>query len=99
MTAMFDAQGPDQIVAALAARLRSLRLQRNITQAQLARQAGISRPTLGALETRGQGTVENLVRVMYSLGREREIAALLPLDPPATLETVGKPVTRQRARS
>jgi len=94
---MFDTKSPDTVVAELAERLRSLRLQRNITQAHLARQAGVSRPTLSALESRGRGTVETLVRVMYSLGRERELDALLAPDPPSTLEDLDEP-TRQRAR-
>ena len=78
--------------------MRALRLQRNVTQASLARQAGVSTPTLGALERHGRGSIDTLVRVMYSLGREGELDALLGPDPPSTLEEAEHPVERQRAR-
>ncbi len=83
----------------LGAKLRELRLQRNITQAQLASAVGVSRPTLAALETDGRGTVETLIAAMYALGRESELDAILLPDPPSTLaEAVQRP-RRQRARS
>ena len=82
----------------LGKRLRALRLQRNITQADLAARAGVSRSTLIALEVRGRGTLDTLVRVMYALGREGEVASLLPPDPPSTLDEFVTPHKRQRAR-
>lgn len=83
---------------AVGARLRELRLQRNIAQAQLASAVGVSRPTLAALEVEGRGTVETLIGAMYALGRESELDALLQPDPPSTLaEAVQRP-RRQRAR-
>lgn len=79
--------------------MRRLRLQRNITQAELAERAGMSRPTLAALERQGKGTLESLTRVMYALGRERELEALLRPDPPATLDDLtAPPRPRRRAR-
>lgn len=84
--------------ARLGVRLRELRLQRNITQAALARLAGVSRPTLAAFERGGRGSVETLAAVMYALGREAELAALLAPDPPSTLAEVTVPRRRQRAR-
>ena len=83
----------------LGARLRALRLQRNQTQERVARQAGISRPTLAALESRGKGSLENLARVMFVLGRERELDSLLEPDPPSTLTELTTSRKRQRARS
>lgn len=95
---MFDQKTPEQYATAVGSRLRALRLQRNITQAALARDAGISRPTLGALEGSGKATLETLARVMYALGREGELEALLRADPPSTLEEIASPRRRQRAR-
>jgi len=95
---------PDQEISAaersarLGRRLRELRLQRNVTQAVLAGRAGISRPTLAALERGGRGTVETLAAVMYVLGREDELDGLLQPDPPSTLVEVTAPQKRQRAR-
>ncbi len=95
---MFDPKSPAEIAEAVGARVRALRLQRNVTQADLARRAGISRPTLGALEQRGKASLETLVRVLYACGREHELDGLAQPDPPATLDEAfgGKP--RERAR-
>lgn len=46
---MFNPNLPADHVQELGARLKALRLQRNLEQAALARDAGISAPTLGAL--------------------------------------------------
>jgi transcriptional regulator with XRE-family HTH domain len=73
---MLYAKSPADIKKEIGVRLRSLRLQRNITQKNLA--------TFAALE-RGRGSLETLCRVMYALGRERELEALLAPDPPSTL--------------
>ena len=96
---MFDLKTPADHARDLGARLRALRLQRNLTQAHVAQQAGFSRPTLAVLENGGKGTLENLARVMYVLGRERELDSLLEPDPPSTLRELTAPRQRQRARS
>jgi putative transcriptional regulator len=80
------------------ARLRALRLHRNITQASLAERAGVSRPTLAALERDGRGSLETVAAVMYALGREGELDGLFVPDPPSTLAAVTAPRQRQRAR-
>jgi transcriptional regulator with XRE-family HTH domain len=85
--------------ARLGARLRALRLQRNLTQADLASRAGISRPTLAALEREGAGSLETLASVLYALGREAELEAIGQPDPAMSLEDVVAPKrVRQRAR-
>lgn len=80
---MFDIPTHAGYLRALGQRLRALRLQRNETQADLARRAGISRPTLSALEQRGQGSLDTLARILYALGREAELDELLLPDPPS----------------
>ena len=99
MESMFSSTSPSDYVSRLGARLRTLRLQRNITQARLSERAGISRPTLRALESSGKGSLETLARVLYALGREQELDALLHPDPPSTLDEAESPTPRQRARS
>lgn len=79
-------------------RLKNLRLQRNLRQSDVASDAGISVPTLRALENHGRGTIEALARVMYVLGRERELEQLLAPDPPSTLEELAPTPPRKRAR-
>ena len=95
----FSTNTPSDYVSRLGARLRALRLQRDITQARLSERAGISRPTLRALESSGKGSLETFARVMYALGREQELDALSQPDPPSTLEEAESPAPRQRARS
>jgi len=95
---MFDSKMPGDIAGGVGVRLRALRLQRNITQGALAAQAGISRPTLAALES-GHGSLATLARVMYALGREAELDTLAPPDPSMTLDEALSPPRRQRARS
>ncbi len=95
---MFSIKTPETLAADLGARLRALRLQRNITLADLAARSGLSAPTLAALERHGQGTLATLAHVLYALGRERELEALACPDPPSTLQDVTDPPRRKRAR-
>lgn len=94
---MFERKLPADYALDLGLRLKALRLQRNIKQGALARDAGVSAPTLGALENQGRGTVETLARVMYALGREGELEGLLLPDAPSSLDQLGRPSRRQRA--
>ena len=101
---MFSVKSPPDYAREVGHRLKALRLQRNLRQGDVARDAGVSAPTLSALENHGRGTLEALARVMYVLGREREFDALLLPDPPSTLEELSSPSSatpgqgRQRAR-
>lgn len=94
---MFNTESPPELASSLGERLRTLRLQRNITQAQLAADAGVARPTLSRFERTGVGSVDTLVRVLFALGRESELKELLQKDPPSTLDEVVMPPQRQRA--
>jgi transcriptional regulator with XRE-family HTH domain len=99
---MFDLTegiSPSARARQLGERIRSLRLQRNITQAALAASIGVSRPTMAALEKKGRGTIETLAATLYALGRESEFDALLLPDPPSTLIEAARPAVRLRARS
>jgi transcriptional regulator with XRE-family HTH domain len=93
---MFSPKDPATYARDLGQRLRELRLQRNLRQRDVAADAGLSAPTLRALES-GRGTIEALAKVMYVLGRERELDQLLEPDPPSSLEEL-TPAPRKRAR-
>lgn len=87
------------VIGALGQRIERYRLSRNIRQADLAWQAGVSRVTLGKLE-RGEGaTLQTLARVLRALGIEDRLpdlvpdASVSPLDPRSA---TGRP--RQRVR-
>jgi transcriptional regulator with XRE-family HTH domain len=89
---------PPEIATGMGLRLRALRLQRNMTQSELAKRAGVSRPTLGTFEREGRATVDSLARIAFALGRERELKALFPPDPPSTLDEADSSRPRLRAR-
>ena len=74
----FSVATSDQIEVALCKRLENIRLSRNITQIQLADEAGVSPRTIGRLE-KGQGvSVDTFIRVLTALGIQQNLEALLP---------------------
>lgn len=74
----FSMATSDQIEAALCKRLENIRLSRNMTQIQLAEEAGISPRTIGRLE-KGEGvSVDTFIRVLTALGIQQNLEALLP---------------------
>ena len=95
----FSVATSDQIEAALCKRLESIRLSRNITQAQLAEEAGVSPRTIGRLE-KGQGvSVDTFIRIMIALGIQQSLEALLPDPTVRPIERVGIGAgERKRAR-
>ena len=73
-----DLATSDSLIRLLGERLEALRLSRNLTQAQLAREAGISVSTLKRLE-RGESTaLDAFVRVLVALRLQDHVTALLP---------------------
>ena len=84
----------------LGERLRQYRLNRNMTQAALAKEAGVSGRTINRIE-HGQSTqLSNLIRVLRSLGLLENMDALVPeptMSPLQQIKLQGK--KRQRASS
>ena len=74
----FTIASSDAIINALFERIEEIRLSRNISQAALAKEAGVSRSTITRL-ARGQSiSVDSFVRIMQALGLADHLAALLP---------------------
>ena len=74
----FSIASSHQIETALCRRLASIRLSRNTTQTQLAREAGVSLRTIGRLE-KGEGvSLDTFIRVLAALGIQQNVEALLP---------------------
>ena len=95
----YQTAATEQIEAELGRQLEQLRLGKNISQAMLAREAGVSRRTITNLENGGGTSLDTLVRVMRALGVADRLAALLPDPAVRPIERVrmqGK--QRQRAR-
>lgn len=78
--------GNEEIRKELGRRLQRERLNQNITQAALAKQAGIARRTLVAAE-HGQGTsLETLIAVLRALGSLGQLDQFLPEPPVSPIE-------------
>ncbi len=78
-----------QIEAALCKRLENIRLARNMTQVQLATEAGVSPRTIGRLE-KGLGiSMDTFIRVLTVLGIQQNLEALLPDPTVRPVERIG----------
>jgi transcriptional regulator with XRE-family HTH domain len=88
-----------QIETALCRRLESIRLSRNMTQRQLAEQAGVSLRTIGRLE-KGEGvSLDVFIRVLAALKIQQSLESLLPDPSVRPIERVrGGASERKRAR-
>ena len=95
----FSITTSDQIETALCKRMESIRLSRNITQEQLADEAGVSPRTIGRLE-KGQGvSMDTFIRVMIALRIQQNLEALLPDPTVRPIERIGLDAgERKRAR-
>lgn len=87
------------VLSLLGERIAKHRLNKNLTQAQLAHNAGVSLSTLNRMESGSSSQINNLVRVLQALDLLENISLLVP-EPPASpiqqAKLAGK--TRQRAR-
>jgi len=87
----FATASSEAIINALGRRLDEIRLSRNISQARLAEEAGVSRSTLTRLADGQPVSLDSFVRVMQALRLTDQLAALLP-DPAV------RPVDRVRLK-
>lgn len=94
-------EGPDTtVLASIGASVAKERLKRNITQEELAEEAGISRSTVRRLESGESTQLTAFIRVLRVLDLLARLELLLPGttdSPMQVLENRGK--TRQRASS
>ena len=67
---------PQEIVKRLCARLRTERLARQMTQAEVAGRAGVGTTTVSNLEAGRNVGFESLVRVAMVLGRSKDLEGL-----------------------
>ncbi|MFH1466068.1 MAG: helix-turn-helix transcriptional regulator [Pseudomonadota bacterium] len=90
----------DAILAELGQRLQRHRLDQNVTQAQVAREAGLSTPTVQRVEAGSSVQLASLLRVMRVLGLLDQVEGLVPqpgVRPMELLQRGGR--RRQRASS
>lgn len=86
------------VLAELGERVARHRLERNLTQAELAKEAGISKRTLVRLEAGESTQLTNLVRVLRSLGLLDNLDALAPAPAPSPIEQL-RTKGRERKRA
>mgnify|MGYP001172900966 CR=1 FL=1 len=95
----FAVASSSQMEAALCGRLEGIRLSRNMTQAQLAAEAGVSTRTISRME-HGEGvSLDTFIRVLMALDVQQNLIALLPDPSVRPMERIalgGR--ERQRAR-
>ncbi|WP_321784128.1 helix-turn-helix transcriptional regulator [Paraburkholderia sp. J94] len=94
---LFDLATVEEIAGALAQKLRALRLQQALTQAELAARAGVSERALRNFERSGQATLETFLRVAQALGRAADLEALFELKVRSIRAMEQASETRQRA--
>ena len=96
----FEASSSAQIAEVLCKRLDALRLGKNISQADLARQAGVSRSTLTRIADGQSVSLDSFIRVAKALGLAGHLAAMLPDPAVRPVELARNAGThRRRARS
>lgn len=83
----------------LGGRIAQLRLDRNLTQQQLADEAGISRHTLLRLEDGHGVTLSALVRVLRALNLLDGLEGLVPAPLPSPLEQLERERSRRQRAS
>ena len=74
----FNLTPSDAIAGTLCKRLEEIRLSKNISQAELARKAGVSRSTMTRIADGRSISLDSFIRVMQALGLADHLAALLP---------------------
>lgn len=88
------------VLTELGERIAQVRVRMNLTQAQLASQAGIGKRTLERMESGGSSQLTSLIRVMRVLGLLADLDSLLPAPAATPMELLrGKGKPRQRVRA
>ena len=100
----FNFSSVDEISLVLAQRLKNLRVQKEIAQADMAHRMGVSRSTLNTLENTGKGSVTSWIKLVQCLGQEGQLQPLFkPLitsiaDMAKQQQPTRQRVTRKRLR-
>ena len=94
----FDAMSDKAVLAELGERLSRRRLNRNMTQEELAVAAGVARRLVQRLEGGHGCSLENLMRILRALGMLDQLDAFLPESEISPLQ-MAKTRGRERLRA
>lgn len=92
----------DATLGELGSRIARYRLDRNLTQAELAQEAGVSLRTLQRIEQGGSAHVSNLIRILRTLRLLENLEALIPepaMSPIRQMKMQGKQRSRASSRT
>lgn len=88
---------PDEIAADVGSHLKTLRIHKNLDQAEVAARAGISVRSLRNLESGDGSSLHTLILVLRVLGRETWLDTIAPVPTINPVMTTRRAVPRQRA--
>jgi DNA-binding XRE family transcriptional regulator len=94
----YEAMSEQAVLAVLGQRLQAQRLNANLSQAEVAQKAGVSRRALQNLESGRVCTLSLLIRVLRTLGKLQQLEALLPETGPSPIQ-LAKLKGRERQRA
>ncbi len=83
-------QTPDEVAQSLAKRLKTLRLMQGFKRQTLADRAGVTLASLKRFETTGKGSLDLLLKVVFTLGRLDELKDLLQPPPAKSMTDIEK---------
>ena len=90
----------EAILAALGTRLARRRIDLQLTQADLAREAGVSKRTVERIEAGGSAQMTSMIRIFRVLDLILEMGQFIPAAEPRPMELIkNKGKQRQRASS
>ena len=94
-------KSPEELQRDVGAALRTLRVSRGLTQAEVAAKAGVAQRSIAALERAGKSSLETFVRALSALQASDLLAHLAPrpqVSPLALLRQEGEGPRRVRHR-
>ncbi|MBD14828.1 MAG: transcriptional regulator [Planctomycetaceae bacterium] len=89
----------EQIEAHLCKRLESVRLMKNLSQAKLAEEAGVSRRTISRMENGKGVSLDTFIRIMIALNLTDSLETLIPSSEIRPIERVQRKGQRKNASS
>ena len=89
----------ESVLAELGERLSRTRLERNLTQRELAAEAGVERKAIQRIEAGDSVTLISLIRVLRALGLLEALDGLVPEPTPSPIELLALQGRRRRRAS